>query len=773
MNSTELKEPHLRRAGICVLLGLILGIPCVAGAEGISGYSEFNYSLLNSTSKDTSGTSKTKSSSFNQRYNLTMDKELFPTLRFIAGGSFEKTDSDNDTDGLSTTGSSSRISPNADLSYNNGVFSGGAGFSRRMESSESNGVSTPTIYFDSYNARFGWKPEDLPSLDINYSLFNNYDENHTTQDTTSASTILSSRYKPFDSLDISYQANYSTLDNKLAGFNSQSLSQSLRLSYSDIFFKDRISVSTSYNIATQDTKMQNNGTGSVLGPLTPVSLDNAYFSDKLLNSEQFNNLLTNPPQPDSSLINGATSDIYQIGFPAIVSLPDTNFRNFVMAVSQLGTNPSVSSIHVLTAVPPFDASPNAPKPLSSAQIGAISDSVNWDVYYSTDGNTWAQVAAANISKKFGSFQINGTNTFSYGFELTFPRISSARYVMVVTKPVNLPAATLNEVQKVVVTKLEAYIQDTPLKPGQSRTTSQISGLYDLNAKFRLLNVPTIFYDVSFNLDHSSSDTQDLTYRYTVINGLSLNHRFSPTLSTSARVAREDAVDPTAGSRSSNSASVSLSSQTLPTLTQSLNYGYRQDIENGITKNQHSANISNSAEIYRGINFNLTGGGSMVSDNTGVDQKSLTVTSGLNLLPHKSLSINLTASDSRAWSTSADQVETTSATQTGDLSLTFNPLPGIYLFGSYTINAQKNRKTQTTQSIGGSWSPFRDGALLLNTSYRENIDNSGNKDKTMVQSLRWNIRSGWYLDVSYVLTNGTSTTQTTDTRIFSTSLRMSF
>lgn len=101
------------------------------------------------------------------------------------------------------------------------------------------------------------------------------------------------------------------------------------------------------------------------------------------------------------------------------------------------------------------------------------------------------------------------------------------------------------------------------------------------------------------------------------------------------------------------------------------------------------------------------------------------------------------------------------------------MPGIYLFGSYTINAQKNRKTQTTQSIGGSWSPFRDGALLLNTSYRENIDNSGNKDKTMVQSLRWNIRSGWYLDVSYVLTNGTSTTQTTDTQIFSTSLRMSF
>lgn len=772
MNSTELKEPHLRRAGICVLLGLILGIPCAAGAEGISGYSEFNYSLLNSTTKDTSGTSKTKSSSFNQRYNLTMDKELFPTLRFIAGGSFEKTDSDNDTDGLSSSSTSTRISPNADLSYNNGVFSGGAGFSRRMESSKSNGVSTPTIFFDSYNARFGWKPEDLPSLDINYSLFNNYDENHTTQDTTSASTILSSRYKPFDSLDMSYQANYSTLDNKLAGFNSQSLSQSLRLSYSDIFFKDRISVSTSYNIATQETKMQNNGTGSIISVPSLEFIDALYFATTEIAAGV--NPLSTPtfsgsPDP-AAQVNGT-----------VIFAPD-----LVVKRNNIGIE-SNSAISIVS-IPVVIAAATSPgvidftniKPQDSANI-ANSFSLNTagaskvKVYKSLDsGLNWTLLQAATVT--FGKLTNYTTRVIeNVGFEIVLgEKIPAATKIKVEIESVTSITSDISAIKKITLADPSVYLQEnTPLKPGQSRTTSQISGLYDLNAKVRLLNVPTIFYDVSFNLDHSSSDTQDLTYRYTVINGLSLNHRFSSTLSTSARVAREDAVDPVAGSRSSNSASVSLSSQTLPTLTQSLNYGYRQDIENGITKNQHSANISNSAELYRGINFNLTGGGSMVSDNTGVDQKSLTVTSGLNLLPHKTLSINLTASDSRAWSTSADQVETTSATQTGDLSVTFNPLPGIYLFGSYTINAQKNRKTQTTQSIGGSWSPFRDGALLLNTSYRENIDNSGNKDKTMVQSLRWNIRSGWYLDVSYVLTNGTSTTQTTDTQIFSTSLRMSF
>src|SRR6185369_8103123 len=110
-------------------------------------------------------------------------------------------------------------------------------------------------------------------------------------------------------------------------------------------------------------------------------------------------------------------------------------------------------------------------------------------------------------------------------------------------------------------------------------------------------------------------------------------------------------------------------------------------------------------------LSLTGGGSMASDTTGIDQKSLTVTSGLNMQPHRNLSINLSASDSRAWSSTTGKAESFSTTQSGDLSVTFNPLPSIYLFGSYTINAQTSRKTQTARSIGGSWSPFRGGALL--------------------------------------------------------------
>ena len=391
------------------------------------------------------------------------------------------------------------------------------------------------------------------------------------------------------------------------------------------------------------------------------------------------------------------------------------------------------------------------------------------MFSSKDGIKWDQVPGVGT---FARDSLFNSSDESETIEANFPSITT-RYIKIVVTPVDINSKnpSFSSVSSVTFSRLEAYATITI--PSNGRTSSQLSGLFDINMKARLLNIPAIFYDIGFNLDHTKSDNQAFTYRYNIVNGLSLNHRFSSTMSSSARLAREDAVDPVAGARSSNSASISLSAQPLPTLAHSLNYGYRQETDSGVTKNSHSVNLSNSAELYRGISLSLTGGGSLSSDNTGTDQKSLNVTSGLNMQPHRNLSINLSVSDSSSWSAAADKPKSFSTTQTGDLTVTFNPLPNIYLFGSYTINAQTSRKTQNARSIGGSWSPFRGGTLLLNTSYRENIDNSGNKDSNIVQSLRWNIRSGWFLDVSYLISKNTTATTETDTQVFNTALRLGF
>ncbi len=756
MVTVRLIKPTITAAVIC----LSLNCATIAAADGIGGYAEYNYSLLDSKLNDTNGTTKTKSSSLNQRYSLALDKSLFPTLRLSATGNFETSSADNDVDSVRTTSASSRINTNADLSYTNGVFNGGTGFSKRQETAKSNGVSTPALLSDTYNVRFGWKPDDFPSLDIIYTRFNNYDENHSAIDTVASTATISSRYKPNETLDMNYSANYTALNNKLNGSESQSLGQSLRTSYSDIFFKDRVSLSSSYTIALQNTT-SNNST-----PI-PKSIDQLYFAPTAISADS----LTTPPLGGPLNLNSVPT----VNGTVISDASLTQVRNNV------GLKLNFSAVSIIRL--PVVISVIAGHTISTTDYTNVTNAFGLDnvatskikVYQSqsSDGANWQPLPVTSIT--FGTMTNPTTGALTDGFEIT-PVTAIPSTTLIKVEIETVQNAMINfSIQKISLSVPEAYFQDTTissLKPGQSRTSSQISGLFGMNLKTRLLTTPALFYDIGFNLDHTKSDVQAFTYRYTVVNGLNLNHRLNQTLSTSARVAREDTVSPTVGASSSNSASISFSSQTLPTLSQSATYGFREENSAGNSRTSHSMNLSNSAELYRGIYLSLGGGGSMVTNSTGLNQKSLTVTSGLNLTPHKTVSINLSASDSENWASGAGKPETSSATRTGDLTATYNPFPAIYLFGSYVINAQTNRKTQTAQSIGGSWSPFRGGALLLNTSYRENIDNSGNKDSSFVQSLRWNIRAGWYLDVSYLTSKNSVTSQKTDTQVFNAALRLS-
>jgi len=125
VDTARVIQTYLKRAGSAVVACLLVIAPVVAAAEGISGYAEYNYSLLDSNTTDTTGSAMTKSSSFNQRYSLTLDKNIFPTLRFSAVGGFEQNIADSDTNGLSSNSESSRINVSSDLAYSNGAFNGG------------------------------------------------------------------------------------------------------------------------------------------------------------------------------------------------------------------------------------------------------------------------------------------------------------------------------------------------------------------------------------------------------------------------------------------------------------------------------------------------------------------------------------------------------------------------------------------------------------------------------------------------------------------------
>lgn len=760
MSAPNMKVQPPWRSGALIIVCTMLACPTGAAAEGIGGFAEYNYNLMNTTSNDQHGTTQTKSSSLSQRYNLTLDKNLYPFLRLNASGLIERNSADMDASGTQSTSRSTSISPNVDLAMGSGVLTGGAGFSRHQESSVANGISAPTTYFDTYNARISWKPQDLPSVNLLYSTFNNHDSSDT-QDSTSSTVTLSSRFKPVESLDLSYTVNSSALNDKVNGLETQSLSQNLRTSYGEIFFKDRLAVNSSYNISSQSSTVLNHGgAGASTEPLSP-------FQGLFGITPRFSTPENGKLDARDDVITGGNEITVISVSPGPTGVPAPSTINLGMLFSN---SPKVNIVRVLVNVQtPPPALAKQAYPDIAARFGS-----SMAVYASLDGENWSQVQTTTLS--FAYLTSGISNQGSFAFELRFPTISQARYLKVVVTPVNdipLPQGLL---QKMSVTKLETYFHDEVTSSlGKSSKSSSLSGVYDLNLSAKLFNSPAVSYEFGFNLNHSKSNANPLAIRYFINNGLSLSHRFNSKLSASARLSREDSTDPVSSS-SANSASLSLTAVPLPTLSSSLNYSGRQGTANGISKVQHSLFLANSAMLYRGVSANLSLGGSMSDDSTGESQKNTLATLGVSLQPHRTLGVGFNLSESHSWSAGGGKQDSTTFSRLGSLSATYNPLESFYLLASYTFNEQTNQAVKTAKSLGGTWAPFRDGTLLLSTGYNESFT-TDTKTSAFVQSLRLDIRPGTFLDMSYQLGTsaavGNSAGPASDFQSFSASLHVGF
>jgi len=85
-----------------------------AMADGISGSVELNYNALDTKTSDATGLStESKQSSILERYNLSLERSLYPYLKLRAGGLFEKTFTNITTDDADTRSSITKISPSA------------------------------------------------------------------------------------------------------------------------------------------------------------------------------------------------------------------------------------------------------------------------------------------------------------------------------------------------------------------------------------------------------------------------------------------------------------------------------------------------------------------------------------------------------------------------------------------------------------------------------------------------------------------------------------
>lgn len=273
-------------------------LPAAAGAEGLRGFLELGYVTSDTQSTDAGNvTTSTKSSSILQRYNLSLDRMLYPTLRFTGGGTVDYTMTSaelNDTQ-LDTT--LLKVSPFLDLTLGTPLYSAGLGYNRRQEIADTEGVGSSNIIHENYNAKLSLRPEGLPSLEFLYTRTNSYDSERAFQDVVLNSYNLGSRYKPVDQLELNYQGLYTDATDNLTRNNATVLTHTGRVTYNDQFWQDRVTLYANYNISSQETN-------SALFRLFPTAGLSALTDTPLLVT-----LAANPALVDGNLNTGSAVNI--------------------------------------------------------------------------------------------------------------------------------------------------------------------------------------------------------------------------------------------------------------------------------------------------------------------------------------------------------------------------------------------------------------------------------------------------------------------------------
>jgi hypothetical protein len=719
-----------------------------ACADDININTEWDYS--HTRSKTDSGNGKVSSSTiddFLQQYTLTVRKTLFPNLTFFASGNFQEDQTKSKVDTVETTSKAKIFQPLVTLTLNSSPYSAVLTYNRLQITTNSTGFAPQTVINNNYSGLFTFKPAGLPELDFTGQRTETYDAQRVFQNTLVNRFLAGSKFSPIKNLDLSYQFTYNDSKDKLQNTDSTQISNEGRFIYWHSFFNNRVSLSADGDISRQDTTASigagSNGLQVKLFPNLGL-----YAADSTADSPLGVDLPPHTPANDAmksditqSLINGGdfigNVGKLNIGFPQ-TNPADNNPRVVGVGFSQ---PTEVDSIWVTV----------------NQDVNSIATSYSWDVYISSDPNI-GQGVNPTATQQWTLYQPAATFIFSQidrTFRITFQK-ATTQFIKVVTRPLPVPAAVAGvDVNNILVSQIQAFRTETSSQAAKFKTTTT-SQTYNLNVRTRILDSPTLYYDMSaFYSSTANSGSgfivgQPSQTIYIITNGLSGAYKFNPVFSANARVAREDSYG-LQGTGVAYIGNVSLTAVPLRTVTDSLVFSKRNEELGGKPNDTSSVFLTNLAQLYQGVNVSISGGLIWSTSTSLQENKSEVLTSTLSLAPYKVLTINADYSwtNSRTTGGGAPDLQTTSTRS--DITFTYTPFPTLSLFGSYGVFSGVNVQQTTLTSYGTNWSPFPDGTLLFNFSYTQNLSSlNSTKDTLLVPSLRWNISKYAFMTISYLV-----------------------
>lgn len=676
-----------------------------------------------------------ESSSWLQKYRLSLDAPILPQLVLSAGGVLDWSMGNSRVDGLESEFDGKRWSGFSSLKLGGAFLSGGLDYSRRDETSESTsaGVTTrmPRLVSDSYSVSVGWRPAELPSLDLQLARTTRYDWAREILDQTAESALLASRYKPVPEVDLGVSFRAGQSEDRLTAVHTRDLSQSLLASYADTFRGGRATTYVSYNASARQSEVSARGTGGMIqtvqvpaAGLSIVEVFPAVPTQVTLN-------------PNAALVDGnlTASAGLNLGYSAA--------GGGLRQLRDMGAQ----FADVVTPV-------NAVYLWVDRQLPSeIAAAFAWEVYRSDDNVTWTPVAITG-AVQFGLLQ----NRFEIPVERT-----QARYLKVVTRPIPNTLTVDPQFSEIFVTEAQ-FLLLTPADEARGKS-STFGGNLNAAGRVSLLPAAGLAYDVSGTLTHRDSGS----VTWAITNGLSASRRLNRTFAGAGRVERVDS-DSGRGHESTNRWGASLTMDPLPTLNGALTYSgqYAQNLAGDAFS--QTAGLFGRADMYEGIA--LSAG---VTHGRGFNEaeqstESTTGSASVSLVPNRFFTANGSASYTESAQRGGEAPDRSDWRAALDVAATVSPFPALALSGGASRFFTKTTSPQTLANFSLSLTPFPGGDLSIRYGYQETYDSSAElRTRVHGPALRWNIRPGWFFDSGYTFQESSAPAEWTRSRAFNANL----
>ena len=716
----------MRRLARSLSVAFVLVGAGAARADSVSAYIAPGVSTSHTTHTDEAGhTTSQDFTDITQQYRLSLDERPWSNVGFTGTGAFAK-ELTLTRDATGTTQTNATLAAlSTRLGIGTGLLGGALSYDRRQDQVN---AGSPWATAETVGMTMGWHPVDLPTLDLRLSRSDVHDPSSTNRDTVTYDGLLGVGYTGFRNLDLRYSLRLS--DVSTPGFETTSVTQDARASYHDTLFDGRTNAYGTVGISSMWSATQSLSASATVPtqrfPIAGLSVieDFPALPENVLLS------------PNRGLVDGDLRSSAAVNLGFSVGTSDRRPRDLGVQLPDVVTK--VSRILVWVD-----------RPLPALVSGAFL----WDAYQSDDGQHWTQIPLAGPAR-FG--------TVENRFEIPIVE-TAARYLKVVTHAIDTSVTTDARWSDIWVTEVQLF-DDVPASE-LHRDPARIVETFSGTAQTRILSSPNLSHDISVNVTHPTDGTPTT---WMLVNGLSLTHPASRTLTLSGRVAEQES-DSGIGHTSALQWSGTAAHQPFATIADGFNYSGQVTRLRDRTDFLNSAAAYGRAQIYTGVAATGNAIASVTTSSTGSVSRTTGGTIGAAVTPNRMTSVSGTYGVSTTQSSGGGQPSSNSTRQQADATATFTPVPAVYASVGVSRVLGIGRPT-TLGHFGLTLSPFPDGAVLFRFLYSDAIDTAADsRAQTLGPTLRWAFSPHAYLDLAYTDIRATAPVEKTRTQTASANL----